>query len=221
MTLSRTEVAAGLPAELLDMAGFIRSISDGDWATPTRCTGWTVADVAAHVAGTMTDIANGQFEGLGLPAVTEREVAERRGRSRSELADELEGAAKISTDLLAAFDDAAWDGPAPPGVTGTLGAGVEALWSDAYLHIQDMRAALGLAPERKPALRASLSHVASVLGERGWAPATLALDGMGRFDVAAGGREITGDPLAFVLAATGRGDPSAFGLGPDVNIYAD
>ena len=30
---------------------------------------------------------------------------------------------------------------------------------------------------------------------------------------------VTGDRLAFVLAATGRSDPVALGLDPSVNIY--
>jgi uncharacterized protein (TIGR03083 family) len=220
MPLSRVEVTAGLPAELSGMAELVRSLSDEEWAKPTRCAGWTVADVAAHIAGTMTDIANGQIEGQGTPEVTERQVVERRGRSRDELATELEGAAKVSADLLAVFDDAAWDGPAPGGFDGTLGWGVEALWYDAYMHIQDIRTAVGLPEVAAPALKAAVSHVAGLLTRREWGPATLALDGMPKFDVGAGGKEIRGDPLAFVMAATGRGDPSQFGLGPDVNIYA-
>jgi hypothetical protein len=42
---------------------------------------------------------------------------------------------------------------------------------------------------------------------------------MDEVDVGAGGRRITGDPLAFVLAASGRTDPAALGLDPTVNIY--
>jgi len=30
---------------------------------------------------------------------------------------------------------------------------------------------------------------------------------------------LTGDPLPFVLMATGRSDPAALGLGPTVNVY--
>jgi hypothetical protein len=43
---------------------------------------------------------------------------------------------------------------------------------------------------------------------------------MPRFEVGGGGPAVTGDPLAFVLAATGRLDPEPLGLTPDVNIYA-
>jgi len=44
---------------------------------------------------------------------------------------------------------------------------------------------------------------------------------MGEVAVGAGkGRRITGDPLEFVLVATGRADPARIGLDPSVNIYA-
>jgi hypothetical protein len=48
----------------------------------------------------------------------------------------------------------------------------------------------------------------------------LQLDGVGSFDVSGGGgQRVTGDPLTFVLIATGRADPSALGLDPSVNVY--
>ena len=48
-----------------------------------------MADVAAHVIGSMADVVSGRLEGLGSPEVTAREVAERTGRSPIELATEL------------------------------------------------------------------------------------------------------------------------------------
>jgi hypothetical protein len=38
-------------------------------------------------------------------------------------------------------------------------------------------------------------------------------------DIGGGGEKITGDPLEFVLVATGRADPSPWGLDESVNIY--
>jgi hypothetical protein len=152
--------------------------------------------------------------------VTQRQVDERRGRSPAELADELDADAKIAADLVAGFDDSTWNGPAPAGIPGTLGEGVEALWYDAYLHADDIRAAIGRSSERGPGLRASVSHVVDELERRGWGPATLALDGMPETNVGGGGgRRITGDALEFTLVATGRRDPSTLGLDASVNIY--
>ena len=220
MTLSLHEVRDGIAAEHQAFAALLRGLDGDAWARPSRCNGWTVADVAAHVSGSMAEIVAGELEGQGTEPVTARQVAQRRGRTNDELADELEGAAKGSADLLAVFDESAWAGPSPGGFDGTLGDAVEALWYDAYLHADDIRAATGLPSVRGPGLKASLSHVATVLGQRGWGPATLAFDGFDEFDVGGGGKRIEGDALAFVLAATGRADPSTFGLGPDVNIYA-
>jgi len=220
MALSLQEVRAGIAAEHQAFVALLRELDDDAWTRPSRCAGWTVADVAAHVSGTMAEIVAGELEGQGSEPVTARQVAQRRGRTNDELADELDGAAKVSGDLLAAFDDAAWAGPAPGGFDGTLGDAVEALWYDAYLHADDIRAAVGRPSVKGPGLKASLSHVATVLGQRGWGPATLAFDGFDELDVGGGGKRIEGDALAFVLAATGRANPSTVGLGRDINIYA-
>ena len=66
MTLSRQDTSIGFPPELESFRQLILSLDDKQWAAPSRCSGWTVADVAAHVVGTMADVANGQLEGLGL-----------------------------------------------------------------------------------------------------------------------------------------------------------
>ena len=219
MTLSLQDVSAGIAAEHKLFAELLRSLDAEQWSRPSRCTGWAVCDVAAHVSGTMADIVGGDLEGQGTEPVTARQVEQRQGRAQDDLADELDTAAKGSADLLAVFDDAAWASPAPGGYAGTLGDAVEALWFDAFLHADDIRAAVGIPSERGPGLRAAVSHVSTVLGEQGWGPATLAFDGMEEFSVGTGGKRIEGDALAFVLAATGRADSSTVGLGPDVNIY--
>jgi hypothetical protein len=122
---------------------------------------------------------------------------------------------------MAAFDDEAWNGPAPAGVAATIGVGIEALFYDAYLHGDDIRAAIGRPSAAGPGLHAAVHHVAGILTDRGWKPATLALDGIGEVPISGGGAKINGAPLPFVLAATGRADPAPLGLAADVNIYAD
>jgi uncharacterized protein (TIGR03083 family) len=203
MTLSRSIVSDGLLSELDRFAELIRDLSDEQWSTPTRCTGWTVGDVAAHLVGTMTDVTLGRFDGLASPEVTQREVDERKGLAPKQVADECEESRAATAALLAAFDDATWDGPAPGRVDRSLGWGVEALWYDAYLHTDDIRSALGWSPEHGPGLAAAVSHVRDHLLELDWdadAPA--------------------GDAAAyeFVLTATGRRP-----AGPDgpPNIYAE
>jgi uncharacterized protein (TIGR03083 family) len=221
MTLPRDEVTAGLLDELSDFEKLVRSLDDQQWSTPSRCEGWTVGDVAGHVIGSMSDVVNGRLDGLGTPEVTEREVAERRGRTPAQLADECAEVREAAQGLLAAFDEDAWQAPAPGGYVGTLGDGVEALWYDTYLHADDMRSVLGQPPQRTTAGdKASVSHLATELTKRGWQPTTLAFDGLPEFEVSGGGTRIEGDAFPFILAATGRADASALGFDSSVNVYA-
>jgi hypothetical protein len=64
-------------------------------------------------------------------------------------------------------------------------------------------------------------HVAGLLTDRGYRGLTLGLDGVDEVVVSGGGDKVTGDPLQFVLAATGRRDPAPLGLSADINVYAD
>jgi uncharacterized protein (TIGR03083 family) len=220
VTLPRDEVVQGFVEEMGRFEALVRSLDDGAWTRPTRCEGWRVADVVGHVAGQLADINAGRFEGLGTPEVTQREVDERRGRSRDELADELHEVVVAGQATLALIDDEAWKGPAPGGLGIPLGEGVEALWYDGWLHADDIRAALGQPAERSPGLRASVFHLSTLLEQSGWGPATIAVDGVEAIPVGDGtGTRVTGDPHQFVLVATGRADPSTLGLDESVNVY--
>ena len=219
--LTRKEIESGFLDQLQEFGELVRSLDDEKMATPSRCEGWTVGDVAAHVIGGIVDVSNGRLDGAGSAAWTNRQVEERRGRSPEELAAELEAIRPIGEQILESLDDDAWNGPAPAGLPGTLGQGVEALWYDAYLHGDDIRTAIGAERVGGPGLRASVHHVADILTREGWGDATLALGGVDE-EVRigdGGGRRIEGDALQFVLVATGRADPATMGLDPSVNIY--
>lgn len=218
-TLNRAEITTGILTELDDFGALIRPLDAGSLATPSRCEGWTVRGVAGHMAGQMTDVVEGRLDGLGGPEATARQAQQRAGRSGEELADELAEDRGRAAEMLALFDDDAWNGPVGSDYDGTLGEGVLALWLDGYVHADDIRAALGMPSVRTPGLNASLHYVARDLAQRGWGPATLALDGVDVIDVGSGGEKITGDPLQFLMAATGRADPSPLGLDERVNIF--
>jgi uncharacterized protein (TIGR03083 family) len=217
VTLPREEVVPGLLNELVEFEALVRSLDAAEWHAPSRCGDWTAGDVAGHVIGQLADVANGRFDGLGSPAVTARQVEERRGRTPEDLADELAEATKVADVILGTFDDAAWAGPGPTG--GALGDGVEALWFDASLHADDIRAAVGRDSDMSSGIRVAVSHLAQVLTDQGYLPSTLALDGLGEFAVSGGGNAITGEPFAFVLVATGRAAPETFGLDETINVY--
>lgn len=218
-TLDRAQISAGFLAELDALGELIRPLDNAALDAPSRCAGWTVRDVAGHAVGQITDVVEGRLDGLGSPEVTERQAKERAGRTGKELAEELAADRARAAGMLELFDDATWNGPVASDFPGTIGDGILALYYDCYLHADDIRAALGMPSARGDGLRASVHHVADVLEDRAWGPATLALDGIEVIDVRGGGEKITGDPLDFVLGATGRADPSAFGLDESVNIY--
>jgi hypothetical protein len=83
------------------------------------------------------------------------------------------------------------------------------------------RWARGRAPSsRGDGLLASLSHLSQILSDQRWGRPRSALRASGEFPVkGGGGRTVSGDPLAFVLAATGRSDPAVLSLDESVNMY--
>jgi uncharacterized protein (TIGR03083 family) len=202
VALQRNVVSDGLLDELDHFESLLRSLTPEDWSAPSRCDGWTVADVAGHTVGSMADVVAGRLDGLGSPEVTAREVAERRGRGATDLADECAEVRKAAVGLLAVFDDAAWLAPAPGGFDGALGDGVEALWFDTFLHADDIRAALGRPSQTGSGLAGAVSHTNFLLAGHGWhgeAPA--------QADAA----------MAWILVATGR---RAGGPDSPPNVYA-
>jgi len=220
MTLERQIVVPGMLAEYRSFRQLVEGLSAGEWATPTRCAGWAVSDVAGHVIGQLTDVVNFRLDGLGTPEATARQAKERAGRPPKELAEELEAGIPTAEALAAGFDDEAWAAPVAGSATPSLGFGLESLWFDTYLHADDIRAALGRPTQAGEGIVPSLSHIAQVLTDQGWEPATLDFAGMPAFTVSGGGgRRIDGDPMTFVLVSTGRGDPATLGLDPSVNIY--
>lgn len=221
LILTRAEVMRGIDVYRVRVAELLSQLSDQEWRAPTRCRGWEVRDVAGHLAGLFADVAVGRMEGQGLPEVTARQAAQRRGRAPAEVARELERAGRLCLKVLDGYDDAAWTARAPGGFPGPLRRAVLVLWYELYLHADDVRHALGRESERGPGLRASVVHVAETLGLWGWGPATLELTGLEELPVRGGGDTVGGDPLDFLLTATGRRDPELMGLDGNVNIYRE
>lgn len=220
-TLDRAEVLTGVSQELSAFAGLIGGLRDDDLDTMTRCAGWTIRDVAGHVVGTIVDITEGRLEGQGQPSVTARQAKERASRTPRELAAELASALPRLKVLLSSLPIEAWDGPAGTGLPGTLGFAVEAIWYNAYVHADDIRAAILLPPERGPGLRCAVHHIAGYLGQRNGVSLTLDLDGIDTIEVGGGGQAVRGDPLLFILAATGRRGAAEIGWPTWLNVYAE
>ncbi len=214
--LRRPTVVAGVLREYEQFAALVASLDEAQWHTPTRCAGFEVRDVAGHVIGLAEDTAAGKPGSR----TAEQEAASVRDDSPAQAASRLRAALAGISALATSLDDGTWRAPAGAGDL-TLGEGVLTLWYDAYVHADDIRAAVGHASERGDGLGGSVAYLAAELTKRGHEPMTLALEGMPRYDVSGGGRGVTGDPLQFVLIATGREDPAALRLPATVNIYAD
>jgi uncharacterized protein (TIGR03083 family) len=222
--LTHDEVIEGMDAELADFGRLVRSLDASEWTAPSRCEGWTVADVAGHLVGAFADITSGRVEGQGSAEVSERQAAERRGRTAAEVADELDVVREKTAKMLARFDDAVWNAAAPGGYGFTVGHAMASFWCGTYVHADDIRAAVSRASQRGPGLRAAVRFIADELAKRSWGPAVLAFDGLDEVAVggnASGAQRITGDALVFLLVATGRSDPATLGLDASVNIYAE
>jgi uncharacterized protein (TIGR03083 family) len=221
MTLARSVVVPGMINEYGDFADLLAGLSAEQWETESRCAGWRVADVAAHVVGQLSDVTALRLDGLGTPEVTMRQVDERRGSTPDELADELRTTASTATDLVGGFDEDAFESEGPQGNGQTLGFGLESRWFDTYLHADDIRAALGQSTTSQVGLAPSVSHISQVLSQQQWSPATLRLTGLDQFLVSGGDDErlVSGDPWQFILVSTGRADPVTMALDPAVNIY--
>lgn len=219
MTMDRQHIVSGLVDELQRYRDLVAGMTDAEAALPTRCTGWTAFDLAAHVTGVTVDIVDGRLDGIDTQPWYDRQVAERRGRSLAAIVDEFDAVIPRMRDLLATFDDAAWAAPAVPGVDGTLGRAIHALWCGAYIHAEDVACALRRPPVQGPGLPAAVAYIVDVLTDRGWGPAVLDLTDVGEISIGRGGRRIQTDALTFVLTASGRADASALGLDTSVHIY--
>jgi len=209
-------------AELLNQyelfAALLAAVDVRGWTFSSRCTGWQVRDVAAHVVGQAADVVSGAA-GTRTP---DQQATALRDQPPSALADRLLAAQESVRGLVTGLDDAGWDAPsAIPDLT--VGQGIQTLVHDVYVHGDDIRAALRLPFDAGPGLSASLDFVLGAL-ERG----------LKRDNVASADPRITGllpipanefasatgiDSHDFVLAATGRLDAARLDLPDSINIY--
>jgi uncharacterized protein (TIGR03083 family) len=139
----------GTAGDLLDL---LPSLSDDDWSQPTDLPGWTVHDVAAHLAHLEAVLAGHDAQpvvrGVGgqAPAVeyTQAGVDARADRNPEDLIQEFRSAVEARTERLR-------DLPDPSGKADTTPGGVDWTWEvllrnraiDAWSHEQDIRRAVG------------------------------------------------------------------------------
>jgi len=165
--LLRWEVPLGNPAVPLlrqreRLAGLLGGLDAAQWVAPSRCQGWTVQDVIAHLVGTnqfwAISIASGrqgtptQYLATFDPVATPVQMVDavRDQSAVDTLAGFVESNSAIA-DALAGTSDAEWLAPAeaPPGHVPLCALVAHALW-DSWIHERDVVVPLGLEPVAEP-----------------------------------------------------------------------
>jgi uncharacterized protein (TIGR03083 family) len=170
------------------METMLAGLTDDAWHAPTRCEGWDVQDVIAHIngvnafweasikaglAGTPTRILVG-FDPVATPALMVDAV---RSLTSKEVYEQFVTANDSFLATIAGLDDDGWAtlAEAPPGHIPIRLLASHALW-DAWVHERDIALPLGIAPpEEADEVIASLRYAAALspgfLLSRGEAPA--------------------------------------------------
>jgi uncharacterized protein (TIGR03083 family) len=165
LALERDAIVDGLLGEYATYRQLLLDLDPVRGSRPARCEGWTVHDVVAHVVGLASDAFAGRI-GRFTP---DQQAAMRRDLTPADLVDELDQALLLGEPFLRALSDADWTRDC--GAAGlTLGEGLFTLWFDAWVHRDDVRAALGLHPDDGPGLGASRAYLRWSLAKRDWTP---------------------------------------------------
>lgn len=188
------------------MLSTLRALDAGRWREPSRCAGWSVQDVAAHLVGTDRFWALSIRSGLaGSPtrflasfdpvATPEQLVGPSREQSPTAVLEDFAGSVDDLDDALAGVASDAWStlAEAPPGHVPLRALVLHALW-DGWVHERDVVVPLGLpATEEPDEVTACLAYVAAL------GPVFLATAGSQR----TGRLEVAADPPAtrFVVEA--------------------
>jgi uncharacterized protein (TIGR03083 family) len=186
------------------LEAMLADLRDDDWTTPSRCEGWSVKDVVAHLdgvnafwhasvraglAGEPTRVLAG-FDPAATPPLM---VAPMRSRGPAEMLDRLVSSNDAFLGALAELDDGGWTTVAesPAGHVPIRLLASHALW-DCWIHERDIALPLGLTPEIAPdEVVSSMRYVAAV------SPA-LAI-GLGRVSAEVFAVEATDPTSSFVL----------------------
>ena len=146
-------LVGALEAVWSSTATLCRDLTDEEWALPTRCPGWSVQDLVAHMLGTEAMLAGRSQPAVEVPDAphlrndigrfNEAWIIERRSRRGADVLDEF---VEITSDRLAAlgrmdqaqFDEEAWT----PAGKATYGRFMQIRVFDCWMHEQDARAAI-------------------------------------------------------------------------------
>lgn len=212
--LTRERTTAGLLREYQSFADLLATLDMSMWTRATRCAGWQVRDVAAHVVGQAIDTATGAS---GTRSADEQ-AASLRAHPPDGLAAQMREIGESMAGLVAAFGDDIWARPSPA-PRFTVGQAIHALLMDAYVHADDIRDAVNQPSQRGEGLYDSVDFVLDVLSRDPIAAADSRVARLLAIPAAAFTTESGTDAHEFLLTATGRRDPHMLGLPETVNIF--
>lgn len=156
----------GSPAEILEpavrqrrrLAATLATLTDEQWAHPSRCDGWSSRDVIVHLDTTNSfwafSIAQGlkgeptqfldTFDPVSSPA---QMVADAGDVSVDEVLNRFVASTETLTDLLTSLDTGDWTvlAESPPGHVSISALTHHALW-DSWVHERDVLLPLGIPP---------------------------------------------------------------------------
>lgn len=156
------------------LAAALAGLEADQWLAPSRCEGWAVRDVAAHLvsadqfwalaarsalAGEPTRFLQG-FDPVATPPAL---IAGNEAPPEQLVAD-LRASTDALEEVLGGLDAERWETPAeaPPGLVPLHALATHALW-DGWVHERDVLVPLGIAPAEEPdELLACLRYVAAL-----------------------------------------------------------
>jgi uncharacterized protein (TIGR03083 family) len=157
------------------LATTLAGLDAAQWAAPSRCDGWSVQDVVAHLVttnqfwafsasaaldGTPTRVL-ATFDPVASPAEM---VAAVRSQSPAEVLARFAETNEALAHAVAGLDAEGWSavGEAPPGHVSLRAVALHALW-DAWVHERDIVLPLGLVPvEEADEIDGSLRYAAGL-----------------------------------------------------------
>jgi uncharacterized protein (TIGR03083 family) len=157
------------------MAKMLSDFGDTEWKAPTRCEGWNVQDVVAHMVtvngfwqmSTLAGLAGSPTRVLENfdPAATPPLIIEpMRNLSSSEVLDQFVQSNDGYLDAIGALDAGGWSALAesPPGYLPVRLLASHALW-DSWIHERDIALPMGFTPpEEDDEVLASLRYAAAL-----------------------------------------------------------
>jgi uncharacterized protein (TIGR03083 family) len=163
-------------------ADVLSSLSPDQWATPSRCEGWSVQDIAAHLAGTdqfwnlaitsgLSGAPTRMLVGFDPKATPAALVDAERGASPTDTLAAFRKATEALCSIVASLDDEGWTAlaEAPPGHVTVSAAAHHALW-DSWVHERDVLVPLGMAQDEEPDEIVAILRYVAALKPRARAP---------------------------------------------------